>query len=146
MTTSRARSSSAGVPRAGPPRTDFRRSAYCRTPPGADAPTRRLARMPGAGLSDRLAALQAALGAQRAGTRFVRAPGRVNLIGDHTDYQDGLCLPMAVDRDVRVRFEARADERVRVCSKELEGSVEVAADGTVDPPAVTPAWGRTVAA
>ncbi|HEX5096469.1 MAG TPA: galactokinase family protein, partial [Acidimicrobiia bacterium] len=32
----------------------------------------------------------------------VRAPGRVNLIGDHTDYQDGLCLPMAIDREVVV--------------------------------------------
>jgi galactokinase len=39
----------------------------------------------------------------------VRAPGRVNLIGDHTDYQDGLCLPMAIDREVRVAFRARDD-------------------------------------
>jgi galactokinase len=39
----------------------------------------------------------------------VRAPGRVNLIGDHTDYQDGLCLPMAIDREVRVAFRRRDD-------------------------------------
>lgn len=32
----------------------------------------------------------------------VRAPGRVNLIGDHTDYQDGFCLPLAIDREVVV--------------------------------------------
>ena len=37
---------------------------------------------------------------------IARAPGRVNLIGDHTDYQDGWCLPMAIDREVQVRFPA----------------------------------------
>jgi galactokinase len=41
------------------------------------------------------------------------APGRVNLIGDHTDYQDGWCLPLAIDREVSVTFNARTDDQVR---------------------------------
>ncbi len=40
------------------------------------------------------------------------APGRVNLIGDHTDYQEGFCLPMAIDRAVTVTFAGRADTAV----------------------------------
>jgi galactokinase len=47
---------------------------------------------------------------------LVRAPGRVNLIGDHTDYQGGFCLPMAIDREVTVAFAARDDGRVVVHS------------------------------
>jgi galactokinase len=43
----------------------------------------------------------------------VRAPGRVNLIGDHTDYQDGFCLPIAIDREARVTFGRRGDQQVR---------------------------------
>ncbi len=70
----------------------------------------------------------------------------MNLIGDHTDYQDGLCLPMAIDREVRVRFDARSDGRVRVCSRGIEGTVELPAGGHVEPGAVSPAWGRAVAA
>ena len=31
-----------------------------------------------------------------------RAPGRVTLIGDHTDYTGGLCLPMAIDRAITI--------------------------------------------
>lgn len=74
-----------------------------------------------------------------------RAPGRVNLIGDHTDYQDGFCLPMAIDREVMVAARPRSDDRVVVGSLDLAGSVDVAADGSTEPAGVLPAWGRTVA-
>jgi galactokinase len=49
--------------------------------------------------------------------RVWRAPGRVNLIGDHTDYQEGFCLPVAIDREVRVTFAARDDARIRLTSQ-----------------------------
>jgi galactokinase len=75
---------------------------------------------------------------------IARAPGRVNLIGDHTDYQDGWCLPMAIDREVRVAFAPRADATVTVASAAFEGRLEVPANGRVAAP--LPSWGRTVAA
>ena len=43
-------------------------------------------------------------------------PGRVNLIGDHTDHQGGLALPFAIDRYVTVVVAPREDATVRVCS------------------------------
>jgi galactokinase len=55
-------------------------------------------------------------------TGTARAPGRVNLIGDHTDYQDGWCLPMAIDREVQLRFAARDDARVIVTSDDHAGA------------------------
>jgi galactokinase len=44
----------------------------------------------------------------------VRAPGRVNLIGEHTDYNDGFVLPCAIDYETRVAASPREDARVRV--------------------------------
>jgi len=76
----------------------------------------------------------------------VRAPGRVNLIGDHTDYQDGFCLPLALDREVVVRAVPRADGRVVARSDATEGIVDVPAGGVATPSSVTPGWGRSVAA
>lgn len=55
--------------------------------------------------------------------KAVRAPGRVNLIGEHTDYNDGFCLPMAIERDVRILIGPRSDRTVRVASMEQPGGV-----------------------
>ncbi|WIK63902.1 galactokinase [Gleimia hominis] len=45
------------------------------------------------------------------------APGRVNLIGEHTDYNDGLCLPIALPHATFVAFQWRDDDVVRLVSK-----------------------------
>ncbi len=52
---------------------------------------------------------------------LARAPGRVNLIGEHTDYNDGFVLPMAIDRDVAMAFRARIDTRVVIHSADVAG-------------------------
>ena len=74
------------------------------------------------------------------------APGRVNLIGDHTDHQEGWCLPLAIDRACRVTPTPGPPGTITARSDDLPGPVTVAADGSTEPAGVDPSWGRFVAA
>jgi len=63
---------------------------------------------------------------QRAPRWTVRAPGRVNLIGEHTDYNDGFVLPLAIDRAIWIALEPCSDGRVAVYSADFDQSGEFA--------------------
>jgi galactokinase len=55
--------------------------------------------------------------------RIIRAPGRVNLIGEHTDYNDGFVLPMAIEPEVRIACRRRSDGLVRIASTAFAGQM-----------------------
>jgi galactokinase len=53
-------------------------------------------------------------------TFLVRAPGRVNLLGEHTDYNEGFVLPMAIDRSIGIALRPRDDRRVVLRSLDFD--------------------------
>lgn len=61
-------------------------------------------------------------------THLVRAPGRVNLIGEHTDYNDGFVMPLAIDRAVWIALRPRHDAIVRVSSLDFESPITFSLD------------------
>jgi galactokinase len=56
-------------------------------------------------------------------THVIRAPGRVNLIGEHTDYNDGFVLPMAIEPQVLIVCRSRDDGKVRLASNQFSGTI-----------------------
>lgn len=57
----------------------------------------------------------------RAPAAFGQAPGRVNLIGEHIDYNGGLVLPTAIDRKIQIAFAPNDDGVFRIASSRFEG-------------------------
>lgn len=77
-------------------------------------------------------ALQSAFG--RAPDLWVQAPGRVNLIGEHTDYNDGFVLPCAIDYRTVIAVTARSDRQVRVVAADYGHAVDTFdLDGPIAP-------------
>jgi galactokinase len=62
-------------------------------------------------------------------TWIARAPGRVNLIGEHTDYNDGFVLPLAIERAVWIALRPLGDRRVVAHSLDFEETAEFDLDG-----------------
>ena len=71
------------------------------------------------------------------------APGRVNIIGDHTDYTGGLCLPMAIDRSIEIHGRATGEAVVHLAT-DREPDAIVPLD-VARPEAIDPEWARYVA-
>jgi galactokinase len=55
---------------------------------------------------------------------IVRSPGRVNIIGEHTDYNEGFVLPAAIDKAIYVAVHKRADDKLHLYSNEFNEHFE----------------------
>src|SRR2546427_1496923 len=59
------------------------------------------------------------------GARLFRAPGRVNLIGEHTDYNDGFVMPAAIGFSTWVAVGLRDDRKLTIFSESFSDGIEV---------------------
>jgi galactokinase len=73
-------------------------------------------------------------------------PGRVNLIGDHTDYNQGLALPMAIGLGVTVELTPTDRSRFVVTSEAFSRPAEIPLDPASSVESLEPSWARLVAA
>ena len=74
--------------------------------------------------------------------RIFRAPGRVNLIGEHTDYNEGFVMPAAVEFSTLVAISPRSDRKLLIHSAEFPGNLEFDVDHL--PAQRTGSWGDYV--
>ncbi|MEO1655640.1 MAG: galactokinase, partial [Bacteroidota bacterium] len=56
---------------------------------------------------------------------LVRSPGRINLIGEHTDYNQGLVMPAAIDKEIRLGVAANNEKNIRIHSLDYSESLEI---------------------
>ncbi len=59
---------------------------------------------------------------------YVKAPGRINLIGEHTDYNEGFVLPAAIDRKIEIIAKKRDDNKIKIYAKDYSDRVEFSLD------------------
>ena len=71
---------------------------------------------------------------------IVSAPGRVNLIGEHTDYNDGYVFPVAIDKYIHIAVRERADRRIVLHALDVNESSELNLDALRPIPTDTPNW------
>jgi galactokinase len=76
-------------------------------------------------------------------TITARAPGRVNLIGEHTDYNDGFVLPAAISRQTMVAARQRTDRMVNIFAADLDGARTSFSMDTITPDAAAP-WSNYI--
>ncbi len=74
---------------------------------------------------------------------FAAAPGRVNLIGEHTDYNDGFVFPMAIERSTVIVAGPTDAATSEVFSLTKQAAAEIRIDGVIDPPE-TVVWSNYV--
>ena len=77
---------------------------------------------------------------QRSPARLAFAPGRVNLIGEHTDYNDGFVLPMAMQEGIAAAFTPNDDDVIRVYASDIGSTREIPLPALSDGPIPINGW------